>query len=108
MLAQQLCFATIFSSFYIQDNNTFDDDYLPSSLVDIVFEPCIICNGSGTYDIVKSVDEEVESWTDVCSEKIDAMTDLYRDEFVSIGECKELEERCAVCHNSTFLVRNKK
>jgi len=85
-----------------EDINSLDDDYLPSSLADIVEEPCIICDGNGTYDIVKSMDtEEVESWTKVCSEKIDDITSKTDWTLPSVGECKELEETCVVCHNRT-------
>jgi len=95
----------------IKDNNSLDnDDYLPSSLMDIVKEPCSICDGSaGTYDIIaKSMDdeEEVESWWTQdrdCSEEIDYIINIF--DFISlpsVGECKEVEERCAVCHNRTY------
>ena len=85
-----------------EDKNSLDDDYLPKSLVNIVQEPCIICDGNGTYDIVKSVDEEVESWTEVCSDKIDDITSqMFYWSLPSVGECKELEEICVVCHNRT-------
>ena len=99
MCANYIRFAA-FSLFlsYNKDNNSLDDDYLPSSLADMVYENCIICDGNGTYDIVKSMDEEVESWTEVCSDKIDALSSWSTP---TVGECKELEERCVVCHNRT-------
>lgn len=84
----------------IKDNNSFDNDYyLPSSLMDIVKEPCIICDGNGTFDVIpKSMDGEDEE----CFMKIDYITNIIGNrDLPSVGDCKELAEGCAVCHNRT-------
>ena len=90
----------------IIDNTSIDRDSIPSSLLPFIVEPCVVCNGEGSFDYVKSIDENVISWSDECSKNIsDINNDLIYD-MISVDECNLLIERCVVCHSNINNSRN--
>ena len=82
----------------IQDNTSIVRDSVPSSLFSIIAEPCIICNGKGSYDYVKSIDKNVNKWADQCAERISNLNNINWLEMDTVDECNLLTERCVVCH----------
>ena len=79
-------------------NTNIARDSISTTFFSNIKEPCIICDGDGSYDFVKSIDENVNRWVDECSKNI---SDLNNDDIVAmstIDECGLLTERCVVCH----------
>ena len=75
----------------ITENNDFDDDVLPSSLIDMVAEKCTICDGGGDdFDYVDSVP---------CSDEI--REEERSDFLMTVNACKEFKDRCVICHSSS-------
>jgi len=73
-------------------------DSISSSYFSIIKEPCIICDGEGSYDFVKSIDDDINRWAYECSKIIN---DLNNDDIIAmltIDECDLLITRCVVCH----------
>mmetsp|Transcript_31470 Transcript_31470/g.35293 ORF Transcript_31470/g.35293 Transcript_31470/m.35293 type:complete len:85 (-) Transcript_31470:89-343(-) len=64
----------------------------------MVVEPCIICNGEGSYDYVKSIDEDVNTWADECAKLINDLNNENVEDMDTVDECNLLTERCVVCH----------
>ena len=64
----------------------------------MIAEPCIICNGKGSYDYVKSVDKNVNKWADECAERISNLNNVDWLKMSTVVECNLLIERCVVCH----------
>mmetsp|Transcript_31471 Transcript_31471/g.35294 ORF Transcript_31471/g.35294 Transcript_31471/m.35294 type:complete len:85 (-) Transcript_31471:89-343(-) len=64
----------------------------------MVVEPCIICNGEGSYDYVKSIDENVNKWADECAKLINDLNNENVEDMDTVDECNLLTERCVVCH----------
>jgi len=82
-------------------NTNIARDSISSSFFSIIKEPCIICDGDGSYNFVKSIDENANRWVAECSKNI---SDLNNDDvaFMStIDKCNLLTERCVVCHKDT-------
>mmetsp|Transcript_1866 Transcript_1866/g.2035 ORF Transcript_1866/g.2035 Transcript_1866/m.2035 type:complete len:91 (-) Transcript_1866:8-280(-) len=58
----------------------------------------MICNGKGSYDYVKSIDENVNRWADECAELIRKLNNDDWWLMATVDECNLLVERCVVCH----------
>jgi Leucine-rich repeat (LRR) protein len=84
----------------LYNNSGIDLNSIPSWLSSVIVEPCIICDGEGTYDYVKSIDEEVISWSDECSQNISSINNRDFTEMLTYDECNLLIERCVICHNN--------
>ena len=82
----------------MKDNTSIDCDFMSSSIFSMVVEPCIICNGEGSYDYVKSIDESVISWADECAEKISDLNNDNVKYMDTVDDCNLLTERCVICH----------
>ena len=82
----------------IKENTSIDNDSIPNSFFSVVLEPCIICNGEGSYDYVKSIDENVNRSADVCTERISNLNNDAWFVMTTVDECNLLIERCVVCH----------
>jgi hypothetical protein len=70
-------------------------------LLPFIVEPCIICNGEDSFDYVKSIDENVISWSDECSKNISDSNNGEILEMLMVDECNLLIERCVICHDNT-------
>ena len=90
----------------IIDNTSIDRDSIPSLLLPFIVEPCVVCNGEGSFDYVKSIDESVISWSDECSKNISDINNDWIYDMISVDECNLLIERCVVCHSNTTNSRN--
>jgi len=92
----------IFNLTFIQKvslyNTSINHDSIPSSLFPIIAEPCMICNGKGSYDYIKSIDENVNRLADECAELINDLDNVDSFKMSTVDECNLLTERCVVCH----------
>jgi hypothetical protein len=91
----------IYHYYPTSDNTSIDRDSIPISLLPYIVEPCIICDGEGSFDYVKSIDENVYSWSDECSKNINDIKNDEIYEMLMVDECNLLMERCVVCHDKT-------
>ena len=69
----------------------------------MVVEPCIFCDGEGSFDFIESIDSNGTqiSLADECLESIDHVDQHGRSvpwRMLTIDECNLLTERCVVCH----------
>ena len=92
----------------ITESNDFDDCVLPSSLIDMVAERCTFCDGGGddfdSADDVSTINEDyIHTFLEVfnpitCS---DLIWEGKRSDFLmTVNECKELKDRCIICHST--------
>jgi len=88
-------------------------DFVPSSLIDVLLEECIFCDGvddSFGYDVVSTIDKEDVSRSDsssdtsttaTCSEEIEIIESAnYHLLLSTVNQCNELKDRCIICHNN--------
>ena len=68
------------------------------SFYSTVVEPCIICDGKGSYNFVISIEDDVNKWADECSKSISYLNNDEVSFMSTIDECNLLEERCVVCY----------
>ena len=87
-----------FTTITILDNTSIVRDSIPHSYDSVIVEPCIICDGEGSFDLAESIDENGISSTEECSTSVNNINNELPRLMSTIDECNLLKEKCVVCH----------